>query len=97
MFDNYYQKSTSIKMYVRRVLITDEFEDLGPAERQPDIHAADVLNTVCATVPRYLRFVKGVVDSDDLPLNVSRETLQVNRSQDQDQNTPANSHSRAAL
>jgi len=55
MFENYYQKPSGLKLYVRRVLISEKFEDL---------------------MPRYLNFIKGVIDSDDLPINVSRETLQ---------------------
>ncbi|KAG1708254.1 hypothetical protein DVH05_024937 [Phytophthora capsici] len=58
LYTRFENQKADIKLYVRKVLITDDFDDF---------------------LPRYLNFIAGVVDSDDLPINVSRETLQENK------------------
>ena len=58
-FDMYYADyRPGVKLYVKRVYITDDDKEL---------------------LPTYLRFVRGIIDSEDLPLNVSREILQENK------------------
>jgi len=57
--DMFNEKVTSVKLFVKRVFISESFEE--------------------QLLPRWLSFLKGVVDSDDLPLNVSREILQKSR------------------
>lgn len=59
---NHDEEKDAIKLYVRRVLVTDSFEH--------------------GLLPRYLAFLVGIVDSDDIPINVSREMLQKSKTMD---------------
>jgi len=80
-------KTKNIRLYVKRVFISDDFD--GELVHylsmliNSTIHRLrwnELLILACILqFPRYLSFVKGVVDSNDLPLNVSREILQESR------------------
>jgi len=58
LFDGQSKRSTDMKLYVRRVFITDQFDEL---------------------IPEYMKFMRGVIETDDVPLNLSRELLQQNK------------------
>ncbi len=54
LYDKFYEKKNEIKLFVRRVLVSDEFEDM---------------------LPKYMNFIKAIVDSDSLSLKVNRENI----------------------
>jgi molecular chaperone HtpG len=58
LFDGQTKRDTDIKLYVRKVFITDKFDKL---------------------LPEYMKFVRGIIETDDIPLNISRELLQENK------------------
>ena len=89
---DYYKKQSNLKLYVRRVMITDEFDELLPrylgfikVRSPPLVPSSQSTLTfrnhhpIIANLLIHVAFAQGVVDSDSLPLNVSREMLQQNK------------------